>query len=89
MIIWHCGTCENIFNYRGKPRACPECRSIEIEKELLSANDCLAAIKARIDGVWDNPALVIFGALSVDPIEDIKLIADRGLRISAARGGAA
>lgn len=32
------------------------------------------AIRARIDGEWDNPSLVAIGPLSIDPQEDIRAI---------------
>jgi hypothetical protein len=35
----------------------------------------LDAITARIDGEWDNPALMSFGALTVEPFVDVLRIA--------------
>jgi hypothetical protein len=43
------------------------------EQELYNA---LIAIRARINGEFDNPELNKFGALSTDKIEDILLIVD-------------
>ena len=37
----------------------------------MNIREALEAIKAREAGVWDNPALVAFGPLLVDPAEDI------------------
>lgn len=35
----------------------------------------LEAIIARIEGVWDNPALLEFGPLSTDTLADVMYIA--------------
>ncbi len=43
------------------------------------ATDALIAIKARIDGEWDNPQLMRFGALDIEPLIDIKRFADETL----------
>lgn len=42
------------------------------------ATDALIAIKARIDGIWDNPQLRRFGALD-EPLIDIKRFVDETL----------
>lgn len=36
----------------------------------------LRAIRARLDGVWDDPYLVEVGPLSINPVEDIRRILD-------------
>ena len=38
-------------------------------------DESIAAIVARIDGEWDNPALMKYGPQTPDPFEDIKDIA--------------
>ena len=47
-----------------------------IAVRLLAA---LEAITARIDGEWDNPSLMLFGALSTDTLHDVALIARAGI----------
>ncbi|QNK01698.1 hypothetical protein [Dyella telluris] len=42
----------------------------------LSQDEKLQAIRARIQGVWDDPALLKVGELSTDPNEDIRRILD-------------
>lgn len=37
----------------------------------MNAQEKLEAIRARIDGEWDNEQLLKLGDLSIDPIEDI------------------
>ena len=39
----------------------------------------LEAIRARIAGEWDNPALVAFGPLSTDTLADVDAIAKEGI----------
>lgn len=48
------------------------------EKMLLEA---LTAIKARIQGEYDNPALLAYGALTCDSADDVLTIADTALKI--------
>lgn len=38
--------------------------------------DALEAIRARIEGEWDNPALMAFGPLLPNPEEDVLRIVD-------------
>lgn len=45
-----------------------DARLIAAAPELLAA---LQAIKSRINGVWDDPALMAFGPLSVNGDDDI------------------
>ncbi len=47
--------------------------------EPMTASEAFEAIIARINGVWDNPALLKFGPLATDPMEDIVGIARSGL----------
>lgn len=42
--------------------------------ELLNA---LNAIQARIEGVWDHPALIEYGELHTDPTQDILRIVEK------------
>ena len=77
--LYHCGTCENIFTYHGKPRACPECRSSEIERHTIEPEHYFEAIIARINGEWDNKPLSKLGALSPNLIDDIEWICKRAV----------
>jgi len=45
-------------------------------QESYDAEWKLRAIIARINGEWDSPYLEVFGALSTDPLDDIKRIAE-------------
>ena len=54
----------------------------DINKDLLEA---LTAIRARISGEWDNPALLKFGPLS-DMTTDIQIIAQAAIRKAKAEG---
>ena len=51
-------------------------RLIAAAPELL---DALQAIAARINGVWDDPALMAFGPLSLDSDEDILKLANTAI----------
>lgn len=42
----------------------------------MTPREALQAIRARIDGVYDDPQLMRIGALSIDPEEDIRTILD-------------
>lgn len=42
-----------------------------MKETTLTVSEALSAIKARIDGEWDNPALVKFGPLSTSVNDDI------------------
>ena len=46
----------------------------------MTAAEALEAIIARIDGVWDHPALEKFGPLTPSCADDVKAIAREGLR---------
>ena len=52
-------------------------QAIEAVPELI---DALEAIRARIDGVWDHPALLKFGALSTACNKDIDRIIEDALQ---------
>ena len=41
--------------------------------------DALRAIVARINGEFDAPELSAFGPLSIDPLQDIKYIAETAI----------
>jgi len=47
----------------------------QLEEENTRLALAIQAIIARIDGEWDNAALVAFGPLSTDTTEDCKRIA--------------
>jgi len=47
------------------------------EQELT---DALEAIRARIDGEWDNPALKKYGPMRASGYEDVRYIANAALR---------
>lgn len=40
----------------------------------MNKKQAIAAIKARIEGEWDNPQLLKIGALNTDPLKDIQVI---------------
>jgi hypothetical protein len=65
------------FEHNGDGLAAQTCEdAADIIKELLSA---LEAIKARINGVYDCPALVAFGPLQNDTQLDCLRIADEAI----------
>jgi len=43
---------------------------------MFTHSEAIEAIKARINGEWDNPQLLRIGYLQVDTLEDIKYIID-------------
>lgn len=43
---------------------------------MFTESEAIQAIKARINGEWDDPQLTKLGALMPDTLEDIKLIID-------------
>lgn len=50
------------------------------ERELLmGARKALEAIRARIDGEWDNESLAQYGELHASMIDDVRRIADDAL----------
>jgi hypothetical protein len=51
-------------------------QAIAAVPELIAA---LQAIQARIAGEWDNPALVAYGPLSPNSINDIKIMCANAL----------
>jgi hypothetical protein len=57
----------------GKPAA------ITTNETAITPVNALKAILARLDGRYDEPALVAFGALNPDRIDDIRSFAERGL----------
>ena len=69
--------------HRGAKQTAVNARLIAAAPDLLAA---LNAIKARIQGVWDHPDLIPFGALSVDMNDDIEGIAN--IAIAKAKRGA-
>ena len=46
---------------------------------MYTAEQALRAIKARIDGVWDDPDLLAFGERHVNSLEDIEAIVNKVL----------
>lgn len=48
-------------------------------RKTLSPVEALEAIRARIDGAFDNEALLAWGPLNTDPAEDIRAIAEATL----------
>ena len=48
-----------------------------IQPLKVSSQEALEAVRARIRGEWDNPALVKFGSLSTDTMKDILYIVDK------------
>lgn len=48
-------------------------KSYDIDETQVNA---LRAIVARLDGEWDNPHLLAYGVLYVDPDTDIRRIAE-------------
>lgn len=51
--------------------------STETNKTALTPIQALEAIKARIEGVWDNEQLKKIGVLTIDPIDDINYILEK------------
>jgi len=42
--------------------------------------EVLEAIKARIDGEWDNPFLLRFGGLSINSLDDVAKMVSESLK---------
>lgn len=69
---------------------CPECgclayydqdsRDWPVHLKALDLLKALQAVLARINGEWDHPALVAFGPLRTDPMEDIRYIVEEVLK---------
>lgn len=62
-------------------RYCPQCQvsnanKAELADELAAA---LQAIRARVNGVWDDPALTAWGALSPNSVQDVLEISKAAL----------
>lgn len=53
---------------------------IEAAAEIERLQGALLAIKGRINGVFDDPNLVLYGALNVDSQEDVLSIATEALK---------
>lgn len=43
---------------------------------MFTPEEAIAAIRARVDGVWDDPRLLKLGALMTDPMDDINRIVE-------------
>jgi hypothetical protein len=79
-----CRSCGETSEYNGDwyDGECPSCAdaSAEAEEEAddyewgTIAQEKIAAIRARINGCWDHPALMAYGPLNTNVIDDIMTI---------------